>query len=66
MTYAGVPFTVARFACSLLGDQMPHGYEMAAAIGRPWPIAGDVEATMSVSRDRGRRPSPPTPHADRP
>jgi hypothetical protein len=22
----------------MLGDQMLHGYEMAAAIGRPWPI----------------------------
>ena len=38
MLHAGVPFTVAQFACTMLGDQMLHGYEMAAAIGRPWPI----------------------------
>ncbi len=38
MLHAGLPFTVAQFACTMLGDQMLHGYEMAAAIGRPWPI----------------------------
>ena len=38
MMHAGVPFTMALFACTMLGDQMVHGYEMAAAIGRPWPI----------------------------
>ncbi len=38
ITYAGLPFTLALLACSLLGDQMLHGYEMAAGIGRPWPI----------------------------
>jgi len=38
MLHAGVPFTVAQFACTMLGDQTIHGYEMAAAIGRPWPI----------------------------
>ena len=38
MLHAGVPFTVARFASTMLGDQMLHGYEMAAALGRPWPI----------------------------
>lgn len=38
MLHAGVPFTVAQFACTMLGDQTLHGYEMAAAVGRPWPI----------------------------
>jgi hypothetical protein len=38
MMHAGVPFTMAQFACTILGDQMLHGYEMAAAVGRPWPI----------------------------
>jgi hypothetical protein len=38
MLHAGVPFTMAQFACTMLGDQMLHGYEMAAAIGLPWPI----------------------------
>ena len=38
MLHAGVPFTMAQFASTMLGDQMLHGYEMAAAIGRPWPI----------------------------
>jgi len=38
MLHAGVPFTMAQFACTMLGDQMLHGYEMAAAVGRPWPI----------------------------
>jgi hypothetical protein len=34
---------MAQFACTMLGDQMLHGYEMAAAIGRPWPIdTGDA------------------------
>ena len=30
-----MPFTLAQLACSLLGDQMLHGYEMAAGIGQP-------------------------------
>ena len=38
MMHAGVPFTMAQFACTMLGDQILHGYEMAAAVGRPWPI----------------------------
>jgi hypothetical protein len=39
ISHAGLPsFTLAQFACALLGDQMLHGYEMAAAVGRPWPI----------------------------
>ena len=38
MIHAGVPFTMAQFACTMLGDQMIHGYEMSAAVGRPWPI----------------------------
>jgi hypothetical protein len=46
MLHAGVPFTMAQFACALLGDQMLHGYEMAAAIGRPWTI--DAEDALLI------------------
>ncbi|MGH9008785.1 MAG: SCP2 sterol-binding domain-containing protein [Acidimicrobiia bacterium] len=38
IAYVGLQFTVAQFACLLLADQMLHGFEMAAAVGRPWPI----------------------------
>jgi hypothetical protein len=42
LSHAGLAsFTTAQFACTMLGDQTLHGYEMAAAIGRPWPIKAD-------------------------
>ena len=32
------PFTVAGAAGVLLGEEMLHGYDIATAIGRPWPL----------------------------
>jgi hypothetical protein len=46
MLHAGVPFTMAQFACTVLGDQMLHGYEMAAVIGRLWVI--DAEDALLI------------------
>lgn len=31
--------TVAQATCLLLGEQVVHGYDMAQAVGRPWPIS---------------------------
>jgi uncharacterized protein (TIGR03083 family) len=32
------PYTVAGMAGILLGEELLHGYDIATAIGRPWPI----------------------------
>jgi uncharacterized protein (TIGR03083 family) len=32
------PYTVAGMAGILLGEEMLHGYDIATAIGRPWPL----------------------------
>jgi uncharacterized protein (TIGR03083 family) len=40
------PFTVAGAAGVLLGEELLHGYDIATAIGRPWPI--DPAATQLV------------------
>ena len=40
------PFTVAGAAGVLLGELLLHGYDIATAIGRPWPI--DRSATALV------------------
>ncbi|HKY76641.1 MAG TPA: maleylpyruvate isomerase family mycothiol-dependent enzyme [Acidimicrobiia bacterium] len=40
------PFTVAGAAGVLLGELLLHGYDVATAIGRPWPI--DPAATQLV------------------
>jgi uncharacterized protein (TIGR03083 family) len=40
------PFTVAGLAGVLLGEELLHGYDIATAIGRPWPI--DPAATQLV------------------
>jgi uncharacterized protein (TIGR03083 family) len=44
--HAGDPFTVAGLAGVLLGEVVLHGYDIATAIGRPWPI--DPAATEVV------------------
>jgi hypothetical protein len=36
--HAGVPFKMAGLAGVLLGEVVLHGYDIATAIGRPWPI----------------------------
>jgi uncharacterized protein (TIGR03083 family) len=36
--HGGNPFTVAGLAGVLLGEELIHGYDIAIAIGRPWPI----------------------------
>lgn len=40
------PFTVAGAAGVLLGEELLHGYDIATAIGRPWPL--DPAATQLV------------------
>ena len=36
--HCGVPMTVAGITCVYLGEQMIHGYDMATAVGVPWPL----------------------------
>lgn len=36
--HAGLPFDLARLVCVALGEQLLHGYDVATAVGRPWPI----------------------------
>jgi uncharacterized protein (TIGR03083 family) len=36
--WAGCPITAATLAGVLLGEVVMHGYDMAYALGRPWPI----------------------------
>ena len=38
MMHGQNPFTVAGAAGVLLGEEMLHGYDIATAIGRPWPL----------------------------
>jgi uncharacterized protein (TIGR03083 family) len=43
------PFTVAGAAGVLLGEQLLHGYDIATAIGRPWPIdPADAELVLAA------------------
>jgi uncharacterized protein (TIGR03083 family) len=44
--HGGNPFTVAGLAGVLLGEELLHGYDIATAIGRPWPI--DLADTQLV------------------
>lgn len=44
--HGGFPFTVAGVAGVVLGEELLHGYDIATAIGRPWPI--DPVATQLV------------------
>jgi hypothetical protein len=34
----GVALELAAATCLLLGEQLVHGYDMAVALGRPWPV----------------------------
>ena len=36
--HGGLRPTLARMACVLLGEYVLHGYDIAAAVGSPWPI----------------------------
>jgi hypothetical protein len=36
--HAGLPYDLARLACTLLGEAVIHGYEMASTLRQPWPI----------------------------
>lgn len=36
--HAGLPFDLARLLCVALGEELLHGYDMARAVGQPWPI----------------------------
>ena len=38
--HAGLAYDLARLACVLLGEPVIHGYDMASALGQPWPIDG--------------------------
>lgn len=38
---AGVPASVRLLACHLLNETVVHGYDMATADGRRWPVSGD-------------------------
>lgn len=43
------PFTVAGAAGVLLGEEMLHGYDIATAIGRPWPLdPADTEIVLAA------------------
>jgi uncharacterized protein (TIGR03083 family) len=36
--HGGLPYDLGRLACVLLGEAVIHGYDMATALGQPWPI----------------------------
>lgn len=36
--HCGIPLDLASLVCISLGEQVLHGYEMAIAVGAPWPI----------------------------
>lgn len=36
--HAGIPVDLAQLTCVLLGEYVLHGYDIAAAVGAPWPI----------------------------
>lgn len=38
----GLGLDTAAATCVLVGEQVMHGYDMARATGRPWPISPDV------------------------
>jgi uncharacterized protein (TIGR03083 family) len=46
--HGAFPFTVAGVAGVLLGEEILHGYDMATALGRPWPI-GPGEAALVLA-----------------
>lgn len=36
--HCGLPFELARMVCTGLGEHLLHGYDLATALGAPWPI----------------------------
>jgi uncharacterized protein (TIGR03083 family) len=43
------PYTVAGMAGVLLGEELLHGYDIATAIGRPWPLdPADTELVLAA------------------
>ena len=46
---AGLPHTLFGLVGILLGEVLLHGYDMATALGRPWPIdAGDAALVLAA------------------
>ena len=56
------PYTVAGMAGVLLGEELLHGYDIATAIGRPWPIdmAGAELVLAAYAPILGFFPNPET------
>jgi uncharacterized protein (TIGR03083 family) len=50
--YAGLRPTVADLASQYLGEPLLHGYDIAAAVGVPWPIEPDYAAVAVGSYQR--------------
>jgi uncharacterized protein (TIGR03083 family) len=46
--HMGLPYTILGLVGSRLGEVLLHGYDMAAALGRPWPI-DPVDAAVVLS-----------------
>ena len=43
------PFTLVGLAGVLLGEELLHGYDIATAIGRPWPLEGaDTQLVLAA------------------
>jgi uncharacterized protein (TIGR03083 family) len=36
--HCGFPFTIAGLVCTSLSEHLVHGYDIASAVGAPWPI----------------------------
>jgi uncharacterized protein (TIGR03083 family) len=53
--YAGVRPTVVRIAAALLGEPLVHGYDIATAVGVPWPI-DPAYAALAVTGYRAGYP----------
>jgi uncharacterized protein (TIGR03083 family) len=46
LDFAGCPATVGALAGVMLGEAVLHGYDVAFALGRPWPIEPDHAALI--------------------
>ncbi|MDP9072561.1 MAG: hypothetical protein M3N98_00055, partial [Actinomycetota bacterium] len=51
----GASLTVHQATCLLLGEQIVHGYDMAKAAHRPWPIS-DHDALLTFAAARAMMP----------